>query len=29
MPIDVLLVNVVAALASAWIVCYFWMSGEG
>jgi hypothetical protein len=28
MPIDVLLVNVGAALAIAWIVWYFWMSGE-
>ncbi len=29
MPIDVVLVNVGAALAIAWIVWYFWMSGEG
>ena len=29
MPVDVLLVNVGAALAIAWIVWYFWMSGEG
>ena len=29
MPIDVVLVNVGAALAIVWIVWYFWVSGEG
>ena len=29
MPVDVVLVNVGAVLAIAWIVWYFWMSGEG
>ncbi len=29
MPIDVVLVNVGAVLAIAWIVWYFWVSGEG
>jgi hypothetical protein len=28
MPVDVVLVNVGAVLAIAWIVWYFWMSGE-
>ncbi len=29
MPIDVVLVNMGAVLAIAWIVWYFWVSGEG
>ena len=29
MSIDVVLVNVGAVLAIAWIVWYFWLSGEG
>jgi hypothetical protein len=29
MSIDVVLVNVGAALAIVWIVWYFWLSGEG
>ena len=29
MPIDVLLVNAGAVLATVWIVWYFWVSGEG
>jgi hypothetical protein len=29
MPIDVVLVDVGAALAIIWIVWYFWLSGEG
>ena len=29
MPIDVVLVDVGAVLAVAWIVWYFWMSEEG
>jgi hypothetical protein len=29
MSIDVVLVNVGAALAIVWIVWYFWISGEG
>ena len=29
MPIDVVLVNVGAAMAIIWIVWYFWMSGDG
>ncbi len=29
MPIDVVLVNVGAAMAIVWIVWYFWMSGDG
>lgn len=29
MPIDVVLVNVGAALTIAWIVWYFWVWGEG
>jgi hypothetical protein len=28
MPLDVILVNVGAALAVLWIVWYFWLSGE-
>ncbi len=29
MSLDVVLVNVGAALAIVWIVWYFWISGEG